>query len=37
MHLYANLRPAIIHKELSNASPLKDPGNIDLLIVRELT
>ena len=37
MHLYANLRPAIIHKELSNASPLKNPGNIDLLIVRELT
>ena len=37
MNLYANLRPAILYKELGNASPLKKPGNIDLLIVRELT
>lgn len=37
MHLYANLRPATLMKELGNVSPLKDPGKIDLLIVRELT
>ncbi len=37
MHLYANLRPATLYKELEDASPLKNPGNIDLLIVRELT
>ncbi len=37
MHLYANLRPAILYKELGDVSPLKKPGNIDLLIVRELT
>lgn len=37
MHLYANLRPAILHKELGDVSPLKKPGDIDMLIVRELT
>ncbi len=37
MHLYANLRPATLQKELGDVSPLKDPGDIDLLIVRELT
>ena len=35
--LYSNLRPAIMFRELSSASPLKDPGDIDILIVRELT
>lgn len=37
MHLYANLRPATLYRELEDASPLKNPGKIDLLIVRELT
>lgn len=37
MHLYANLRPATLHEELASLSPLKNPGNIDMLIVRELT
>ena len=38
--LYANLRPAMIFKELSDASPLKSSlleGGLDILIVRELT
>ena len=35
--LYSNLRPAILFSELASASPLKDPGDIDLIIVRELT
>lgn len=35
--LYANLRPAIMYTELSDASPIKDKSAIDLLIVRELT
>ena len=38
--LYCNLRPAVLHKQLKNASPLKDSviGNgIDIQIVRELT
>ena len=35
--LYANLRPALLFSELASASPLKDPGDIDLIIVRELT
>ena len=35
--LYSNLRPALLFKELSSASPLKDVDEIDLLIVRELT
>ncbi len=38
--LFANLRPAVIYKALSGASPLKPEiigDNIDLLVVRELT
>lgn len=35
--LYANIRPAVVYSELMDASPLKKPGNIDLVIVRELT
>ena len=38
--LYCNLRPALLHKELKNASPLKDSvigDGIDIQIVRELT
>lgn len=35
--LYANLRPAIMYKELASASPLKNAGDIDIMIVRELT
>ena len=35
--LFSNLRPAIMFRELSSASPLKDPGDVDILIVRELT
>lgn len=35
--LYSNLRPALLFEELSSASPLKNVGNIDILIVRELT
>ncbi len=38
--LYANLRPAVIYKALSGASPLKPEiigENIDILVVRELT
>ena len=35
--LYSNLRPAKLWSELGSASPLKDPGEIDLLVVRELT
>ena len=38
--LFANLRPAVLHKELSAACPLKDKyveGGIDIMIVRELT
>jgi len=40
MKVYANLRPAVMFKQLSSACPLKDEivGNgIDILIVRELT
>lgn len=39
-NLYANLRPAIIFKELSEASPLKSSiigDGFDILIMRELT
>lgn len=39
LNLFANLRPAILYKELANASTLK-PGvvaDLDILIVRELT
>lgn len=35
--LYSNLRPALLFKELASASPLKNVGEIDILIVRELT
>lgn len=38
--LYANLRPAIIHKALSDACPIKKEiigDSLDILIVRELT
>ncbi len=38
--LYANLRPAIMHKALSNASPIKHEiigDSLDILVVRELT
>ena len=38
--LYANLRPAIIHKALSSATPIKPEiigDSLDILVVRELT
>ena len=38
--LYANLRPAVLHRELSEACPLKDSlveNGVDIMIVRELT
>ena len=35
--LYANLRPVVVFDGLEAASPLKDPGKIDFVIVRELT
>ncbi|QRN40844.1 MAG: 3-isopropylmalate dehydrogenase [Neisseriaceae bacterium] len=39
LNLFANLRPAILHSELVNASTLKKEyvDNLDILIVRELT
>ena len=38
MKVYANLRPAVMFKQLKEACPLKDSGDgIDILIVRELT
>ncbi|HZK20550.1 MAG TPA: 3-isopropylmalate dehydrogenase [Treponemataceae bacterium] len=40
MKVYANLRPAIMFKQLSSACPLKDEivgTGLDILIVRELT
>lgn len=40
LNLYANLRPAVMYKELSSASPLKSEiigDGIDIMIVRELT
>ena len=39
LNLFANLRPALSYKELSEASPLKGEivSNLDILIVRELT
>ncbi len=40
LNLYANLRPAVMYKELSEASPLKKEiigDGIDIMIVRELT
>lgn len=38
--LFANLRPAVLHRQLRDACPLKEEitgGELDLLIVRELT
>ncbi|SFN97455.1 3-isopropylmalate dehydrogenase [Nitrosospira briensis] len=39
LNLFANLRPAILHPELANASTLKPEvvAGLDILIVRELT
>jgi len=37
MGLYSNLRPALMFEQLADASPLKNIGAIDILIVRELT
>lgn len=39
LNLFANLRPAILYKELANASTLKSEvvAGLDVLIVRELT
>ena len=40
LNLFANLRPAVMYKELSDASPLKSEiigDGIDIMIVRELT
>jgi 3-isopropylmalate dehydrogenase len=39
-NLYANLRPAIVFKELKDASPLKSEiigDGFDIMIIRELT
>lgn len=37
MGLYSNIRPAKLWKSLACASPLKNAGDIDITIVRELT
>lgn len=40
LELFANLRPAVLHKQLKNACPLKEEiigDSLDILIVRELT
>lgn len=39
LHLYANLRPVKVHRELVDASPLKAGSvtGVDLVVVRELT
>ena len=39
LNLFANLRPAVLHPELANASTLKPEvvAGLDILIVRELT
>lgn len=36
MQLYANLRPAKIFPALDKVCPLKNPKNIDIMVVREL-
>lgn len=36
MELYANLRPAKMFPALANVCPLKNPKNIDIMVVREL-
>ena len=36
MELYANLRPAKMFDALANVCPLKNPKNIDIMVVREL-
>lgn len=36
MELYANLRPAKMFPALSNVCPLKNPKQIDIMVVREL-
>ena len=35
--LYCNLRPVLVYDSLAAASPLKNPGKVDFIIVRELT
>lgn len=35
--LYANIRPVQVYDSLEAASPLKNPGKVDFVIVRELT
>ena len=37
LDLYANIRPVTIYEGLESASPLKNPGNVDFVIIRELT
>lgn len=40
LHLFANLRPAVVYPALRSASPLKDDilgDGLDLMVVRELT
>lgn len=37
LDLYANIRPVVLHEGLETASPLKNPGKVDFVIVRELT
>ena len=37
LDLYANIRPVVLHEGLEAASPLKNPGKVDLVIIRELT
>lgn len=37
MNLYSNIRPAKLWKALSAASPLKNPNEIEITVVRELT
>ena len=39
-HLFANVRPGLLYKELAAASPLKEeliPNGLDILCIRELT